>query len=104
MHAVHLAFGYSDMRKSIEGLAMLVQGLLRHEALAGDRACAHLPCRKGWSAQLVKAQFLTSAFDAPEQSKHLRLIAFRAECRPAWNSAAVIGHSSGCNGVSPSSK
>jgi hypothetical protein len=29
------------MRKGIEGLAMLVQRLLRHEALAGDRACAH---------------------------------------------------------------
>jgi IS66 Orf2 like protein len=26
---VHLAFGYTDMRKGIDGLAMLVQGVLR---------------------------------------------------------------------------
>jgi hypothetical protein len=26
---VHLAFGYIDMRKGINGLAMLVQGVLR---------------------------------------------------------------------------
>jgi transposase len=27
---VHLALGYIDMRRGIDGLAMLVQGLLRH--------------------------------------------------------------------------
>jgi hypothetical protein len=29
---VHLAFGYIDMRKGIDGLAMLVQGFLRQES------------------------------------------------------------------------
>jgi len=28
---VHLALGYIDMRKGIDGLAMLVQGLLRQD-------------------------------------------------------------------------
>jgi hypothetical protein len=28
---VHLAFGYTDMRKGIDGLAMLVQGVLRQD-------------------------------------------------------------------------
>jgi transposase len=28
---VHLAFGYIDMRKGIDGLAMLVQGVLRQD-------------------------------------------------------------------------
>ncbi len=28
---VHLAFGYTDMRKGIDGLAMLVQGILRQD-------------------------------------------------------------------------
>ena len=30
---VHLAFGYIDMRKGIDGLAMLVQGVLRQDPL-----------------------------------------------------------------------
>jgi hypothetical protein len=28
---VQLAFGYTDMRKSVDGLAMLVQGVLRQD-------------------------------------------------------------------------
>ena len=28
---VHLAFGYTDMRKGIDGLAMLVQSVLRQD-------------------------------------------------------------------------
>jgi transposase len=32
---VHLAFGYIDMRKGIDGLAMLVQGVLRQDSLLG---------------------------------------------------------------------
>jgi hypothetical protein len=35
---VHLAFGYIDMRKGIDGLAMLVQGVLRQDPFSG-RAC-----------------------------------------------------------------
>jgi transposase len=33
---VHLAFGYTDMRKGIDGLAMLVQGVLRQDPLLGS--------------------------------------------------------------------
>ncbi len=32
---VHLAFGYIDMRKGIDGLAMLVQGMLRQDPFSG---------------------------------------------------------------------
>ena len=32
---VHLAFGYTDMRKGIDGLAMLVQGVLRQDPFSG---------------------------------------------------------------------
>ena len=32
---VHLAFGYTDMRKGIDGLAMLVQGVLRQNPFSG---------------------------------------------------------------------
>ena len=32
---VHLAFGYTDMRKGIDGLAMLVQGVLRQDPFTG---------------------------------------------------------------------
>jgi len=32
---VHLALGYVDMRKGIDGLAMLVQGLLRQDPFTG---------------------------------------------------------------------
>ena len=32
---VHLAFGFIDMRKGIDGLAMLVQGLLRQDPFSG---------------------------------------------------------------------
>jgi IS66 Orf2 like protein len=32
---VHLALGYVDMRKGIDGLAMLVQGVLRQDPFTG---------------------------------------------------------------------
>jgi transposase len=35
---VHLAFGFIDMRKGIDGLAMLVQGMLRQESPANLRS------------------------------------------------------------------
>ena len=34
---VHLALGYIDMRKGIDGLAMLVQGVLRQDPFSGHR-------------------------------------------------------------------
>jgi len=32
---IHLAFGFIDMRKGIDGLAMLVQGMLRQDPFSG---------------------------------------------------------------------
>ena len=44
---VHLAFGFIDMRKGIDGLAMLVQGVLRQDPFSG-----HLFVFRGRKAQL----------------------------------------------------
>ena len=37
---VHLAFGFIDMRKGIDGLAMLVQGVLRQDPFSGTCSCS----------------------------------------------------------------
>jgi IS66 Orf2 like protein len=39
---VHLPFGYTDMRKGIDGLAMLVQGVLRPDPFSGHLWADHL--------------------------------------------------------------
>ena len=49
---VHLAFGYIDMRKGIDGLAMLVQGVLRQDPFSG-----HLFVFRGRKANLIKIVF-----------------------------------------------
>lgn len=49
---VHLAFGYTDMRKGIDGLAMLVQGVLHQ-----DPFCGHLFVFRGRKANLIKIVF-----------------------------------------------
>jgi transposase len=46
---VHLAMGYTDMRKGIDGLAMLVQGVLRLDPFSG-----HLFVFRGRKADLIK--------------------------------------------------
>ena len=46
---VHLAFGFIDMRKGIDGLAMLVQGVLRQDPFSG-----HLFVFRGRKANLIK--------------------------------------------------
>src|ERR1700761_2599061 len=46
---VHLAFGYTDMRKGIDGLAMLVQSVLRQDPFSG-----HLFVFRGRKANLIK--------------------------------------------------
>jgi transposase len=43
---VHLALGYVDMRKGIDGLAMLVQGVLRQDPATcscSEARCSTLP-------------------------------------------------------------
>ncbi len=49
---VHLAFGYIDMRKGIDGLAMLVQGVLQKDPFSG-----HLFVFRGRKANLIKIVF-----------------------------------------------
>lgn len=46
---VHLALGYTDMRKGMEGLAMLVQVVLHQ-----DPFCGHLFVFRGRKANLIK--------------------------------------------------
>jgi transposase len=49
---VHLALDLIDMRKSIDGLAMLVQGVLRQDPFSG-----HLFVFRGRKANLIKIVF-----------------------------------------------
>ena len=37
---VHLAFGFIDMRKGIDGLTMLVQGVLRQDPFSATFSCS----------------------------------------------------------------
>lgn len=46
---VHLALGYTDMRKGMDGLAMMVQGTLKQ-----DPFCGHLFAFRGRQANLIK--------------------------------------------------
>jgi transposase len=49
---VHIAVGVTDMRKGLDGLAMLVQG-----ALGADPFSGHLFAFRGRSARLIKILF-----------------------------------------------
>ena len=49
---VHLALGSTDMRKGIDGLAMLVQGVLRQDPFSG-----HLFVFRGQKVNLIKIVF-----------------------------------------------
>ena len=49
---VHLAFGFTDMRKGIDGLSMLVQDVLRQDPFSG-----HLFVFRGRKANLIKIVF-----------------------------------------------
>ena len=46
---VHLAFGYTDMRKGMDGLALLVQEVLQQDPFSG-----HLFVFRGRKANLIK--------------------------------------------------
>ena len=46
---VHLALGYTDMRKGMDGLAMLVQAVLHQDPFSG-----HLFVFRGRNASLIK--------------------------------------------------
>ncbi len=49
---VHLAFGYTDMRKGMDGLAVLVQEVLQQDPFSG-----HLFVFRGRKANLIKIVF-----------------------------------------------
>ncbi|MGB5587419.1 MAG: IS66 family insertion sequence element accessory protein TnpB [Gammaproteobacteria bacterium] len=49
---VHLALGYTDMRKGLDGLAMLVQSVLKQDPFSG-----HLFAFRGRKANLVKVLY-----------------------------------------------
>ncbi|MET2829192.1 IS66 family insertion sequence element accessory protein TnpB [Mesorhizobium shangrilense] len=49
---VHIALGVTDMRKGIDGLAMLVQGVLKQDPFSG-----HLFAFRGRKANLIKILF-----------------------------------------------
>jgi transposase len=49
---VHIACGPTDMRKGLDGLAMLVQGVLRQDPFSG-----HLFVFRGGKANLIKIVF-----------------------------------------------
>lgn len=49
---VHLAFGYTDMRKGMDGLAALVQEVLHQDPFTG-----HLFVFRGRKANLIKIVF-----------------------------------------------
>lgn len=49
---VHLALGHTDMRKGLDGLAMLVQATLKQDPFSG-----HLFAFRGKKASLLKILF-----------------------------------------------
>lgn len=49
---VHMAVGYTDLRKGLDGLAMLVQQVLKD-----DPFCGHLFAFRGRRADLIKILF-----------------------------------------------
>jgi transposase len=49
---VHVALGYTDMRKGLDGLAMLVQGVLQQDPFSG-----HMFVFRGRRADLIKILF-----------------------------------------------
>ena len=56
---VHIALGVTDMRKGLDGLAMLVQ-----EALEQDPFSGHLFAFRGRKANLIKIVFWDGTVDA----------------------------------------
>jgi hypothetical protein len=84
---VHLAFGYIDMRKGINGLAMLVQGVLRQDPFSGHlfvfrgrKDQPHQNCVLGWHRPLPL-----------HQAARARRIPLAVERRAGWDADAELG-------------
>ena len=82
---VHLAFGFIDMRKGIDGLAMLVQGVLRQNLgpslrVPGPEVQPHQDRVLGWHWPLPL-----------HQAARTRRIPLAVEHRPGWDADAELG-------------
>jgi hypothetical protein len=64
---VHLAFGCTDMRKGIDGLAMLVQGMLRQDPFLATSFCSAVG--RPTSSRSFSGMGPASAFSPSDWSK-----------------------------------
>jgi hypothetical protein len=84
---VHLAFGYIDMRKGIDGLAMLVQGVLRQDPFSG--APVRVPRPQGQSHQ---DRLLGWYRPLPvHQAARARRLPLAVKRRARWDADADLG-------------
>jgi hypothetical protein len=74
---VHLAFGYTDMRKGIDGLAMLVQEVLRQDPFTGQPPEDRI---LGWDRPLPL-----------HQASRARRVPLAIERRAGWDLADELG-------------
>ena len=89
---VHLALGYTDMRKGIDGLAMLVQGVLRQDPFSG-----HLFVFRGRTGQPYQDRVLGRDRALPvHQAARARRLPLAAECRAGRDAAADARRSFRC--------
>jgi len=65
---VHLALGYTDMRKGMDGLAMLVQDTLKQDAFSG-----HLFAFRGKRARIIKILFWDGALPVHQADRSGRV-------------------------------
>ncbi len=80
---VHLALGYTDMRKGMDGLAMLVQDTLKKDPFSG-----HLFAFRGKRAQIIKILFWTETGCACSPSGSIRA----ASRGPGWQASRARSH------------
>jgi transposase len=83
---VHLAFGFIDMRKGIDGLAMLVQGVLRQDPFSG-----HLFLFRGRKANLIKIVFWDGTGLCLFTKRLARRLPLAVERRAGWDADAEPG-------------
>jgi len=83
---VHLALGYIDMRKGIDGLAMLVQGVLRQDPFSG-----HLFAFRGPQGQSHQDRLLGWHRPLPvHQAARARRILVAFKRRSWWDADADV--------------
>jgi transposase len=83
---VHLAFGFIDMRKGIDGLAILVQGVLRQDPFSG-----HLFLFRG--RKPISSRSCTGMAPASplHQAARARRVPVAVERRAGWDADAELG-------------